>query len=171
MVNVEFKARCSDRRRVEEILVSKHAKFIGEDHQMDTYFHVTHGRLKLREGNIEHALIHYNRKNIAGAKQSDIILYQHAPDPSLKEMLTQALGIKAIVRKRRKIYFIDNVKFHLDEVDGLGEFIEVEAIDKTGELGIEKLEQQCNTYLSLLQVQHADLVDCSYSDLLLDEGL
>lgn len=166
-VNFEFKARCSDIKKPEEILLRQKPLYIGKDHQIDTYFHVPNGRLKLREGNIENALIHYERSNTAGAKQSDVILYQHMPNPALKAVLTKAIGVKVVVDKKRKIYFIDNVKFHFDEVEGLGGFIEVEAIDKDGSIGIDKLKEQCAYYATMLGVEPEDYMAESYSDLLL----
>ena len=145
-------------------------QYIGLDHQKDTYFNVPHGRLKLREGNIENALIHYQRTNTAGAKQSDVLLYQHQPDARLKAVLTAALGIKTIVDKNRKIYFIDNVKFHFDTVEGLGTFVEVEAIDKDSTIGIEKLKEQCAYYAHLFAIAENDYIAHSYSDLLLQKN-
>ncbi|MBO9681697.1 MAG: CYTH domain-containing protein, partial [Flavisolibacter sp.] len=114
-INYEFKASCNNLEALEMKLKELNPVFIGMDHQIDTYFNVPHGRLKLREGNIENSLIHYNRTNTADAKQSDVSLYQHQPDKNLKEVLSKALGIKTVVDKKRKIYFIDNVKFHFDE--------------------------------------------------------
>lgn len=165
--NFEFKARHTDIAEAEKGLLQQHPLFIGEDHQIDTYFHVPNGRLKLREGTIEHALIFYQRSNLPGAKQSDVTLYQHKPDPALKQLLIQSLGIKTVVNKKRRIYFIDNVKFHFDQVEGLGSFVEVEAIDKDGSIGLEKLKQQCSLYQSLLGVKEQDFMAESYSDLLL----
>jgi predicted adenylyl cyclase CyaB len=104
---------------------------------------------------------------VAGAKQSDVTLYQHKPDAALKQILTLSLGIKTVVDKRRKIYFIDNVKFHFDVVEGLGTFIEVEAIDKDGSIGTTRLKEQCRHYQQLLGVQESDFIAESYSDLLL----
>jgi predicted adenylyl cyclase CyaB len=77
-----------------------------------------------------------------------------------------SLGILAVVDKTREIYFVDNVKFHLDNVVGLGTFVEIEAIDKDGSIGNEKLLEQCNFYLNLLNISKDDLVDNSYSDLM-----
>jgi adenylate cyclase, class 2 len=165
--NFEFKAHCSDIARAEERLLPLNPLFIGTDHQVDTYFNVPSGRLKLREGNIENALIHYHRVNAASAKQSDVTLYNHHPDASLKEVLSAALGIKTVVDKTRKIYFIDHVKFHFDLVKELGTFLEVEAIDKDGTIGIDQLKKQCFYYARLLGVREADYIAESYSDLLL----
>jgi adenylate cyclase, class 2 len=166
LLNFEFKARTSDLKNLEQQLLLLNPKFIGEDNQADTYFNVTEGRLKLREGNIENSLIYYERQNITGAKQSDVLLYQHTPEKTLKDILTKLHGIKVIVEKRRRIYFIDNVKFHFDTVTGLGTFIEVEAIDNDGKIGIEKLKDQCNKYAELFNLQPEDYISLSYSDML-----
>ena len=166
-VNFEFKARALNLEELEELLLKQNPCFAGEDRQIDTYFNVAHGRLKLREGIIENALIHYERSNTADAKQSNVILYQHQPDGSLKQALTAALGIKTVVDKKRRIYFIANIKFHFDVVKDLGTFVEVEAIDENGSLGVEYLKEQCAAYISLFGIRTEDFVAESYSDLLL----
>ncbi|MFT3682352.1 MAG: class IV adenylate cyclase [Ferruginibacter sp.] len=171
ILNIEFKAKCSDITAAENILLAQKPLFKGTDHQVDTYFNVPTGRMKLREGNIENALIHYERENTAGSKSSHVLLYQHQPDINLKEVLTEALGIKAVVDKQRKIYFIDNVKFHFDEVKNLGTFIEVEAIDTDGSIGKEKLQQQCDGYAEMLGVQPGDFMAVSYSDMIMAQTI
>jgi predicted adenylyl cyclase CyaB len=97
---------------------------------------------------------------------SAVILYQHKPDPALKEILALQLGIKTVVDKKRKIYFIDNVKFHFDIVSMLGTFIEVEAIDNNSQFSIKDLQKQCDHYLDFFELEKSMLVDKSYSDLL-----
>lgn len=166
-VNIEIKARSISQDRVREILRSQHADFRGTDHQIDTYFNVPAGRLKLREGNIENYLIHYDREDQEGPKQSNVTLYKPGPESSLKDILTRALGILVVVDKRREIYFIDNVKFHIDVVRDLGTFVEIEAIDQDGTVGRERLREQCNFYMDLLSIRPEDLISFSYSDLLL----
>jgi len=168
ILNIEFKAKATDIVALEKLLLQHNPKFTGEDHQVDTYFNVQAGRLKLREGNIENALIHYEREDVAGAKSSHVLLYQHQPDKTLKEILIKTLGTKAVVDKRRKIYFINNVKFHFDTVETLGTFVEVEAIDKYGKIGKEKLQVQCNEYAALFGLQAEDFCSVSYSDMILD---
>jgi adenylate cyclase, class 2 len=166
-LNFEFKARTNQLSFLEEKLLSLQPKFIGEDFQTDTYFNISNGRLKLREGNIENALIHYNRINVASAKTSDVLLYQHQPNPLLKQILEKSLGVKVVVEKKRRIYFLGNVKFHFDEVEQLGSYVEVEAIDNDGTIGIEKLKLQCEHYASFFGIHANDYVSHSYSDLLL----
>jgi predicted adenylyl cyclase CyaB len=164
--NYEFKAKTGDPDKLEKKLLGLNPSFKGEDHQIDTYFKVPTGRLKLREGNIENALIYYERPDVADAKQADIVLYKHSPEISLKDILTKVHGIKAIVDKTRRIYFVENVKFHFDTVKNLGTYIEVEAIDETGDIGLEKLKEQCNKYFLFFGLDKSDLVDKSYSDLI-----
>ncbi len=163
-INVEIKAKCTDQEKVREILKSHNADFKGTDHQIDTYFKVSNGRLKLREGTIENYLIFYEREDKEGPKQSNVILYKTEPSSNLKEILTKSLGVSAVVDKQREIYFIDNVKFHLDNVQSLGTFMEIEAIDTTGNISKEKLLEQCNHYLELFGTQKSDLLENSYSD-------
>ena len=166
-INIEIKAKSNNQDAIREILKSKTADFKGIDHQIDTYFKVNNGRLKLREGKIENHLIHYQRENKEGPKQSDVTLFKSDPKSSLKEILTKALGILVVVDKKREIYFIDTVKFHIDVVEDLGTFVEIEAIDNDGTIGKDKLLEQCQFFLDLFKISQEDLISVSYSDLLL----
>lgn len=166
-LNIEIKARCNDHEKVRLILKSYDADFKGTDHQVDTYFRVNKGRLKLREGNIENSLIFYARENKKGPKQSNVILLKTSPKSSFKEILESSLGALVVVDKQREIYFIKNVKFHIDTVKFLGTFIEIEAIDSNGAFGKEELLEQCQRYLKAFGIAKRDLISSSYSDLLL----
>jgi len=167
-LNVEIKARSNDPGFVRQWLLSHEADFKGTDHQTDTYFKVKEGRLKLRQGNIENSLIHYKRNNQAGPKDSEVTMTQVANGKELKSVLEKAMGILVDVVKEREIYFIENVKFHIDSVPGLGNFVEIEAIDSNGSIGKEKLLEQCEYYMQQLAIKKEDLVPTSYSDLLLN---
>ncbi|OYT12665.1 MAG: adenylate cyclase [Bacteroidetes bacterium 4572_114] len=167
ILNIEIKARSKDHTGIRKKLKAENADFKGTDHQIDTYFRVENGRLKLREGNIENSLIHYQRENKKGPKQSNIILYNSKPGSSLKGLLTAALGVLTVVDKTREIYYIGNVKFHLDTVEGLGTFVEIEAIDKDGTIGRDQLLKQCDHYLQLFGISGKDLISNSYSDMML----
>jgi len=164
---IEIKAKCAKPEAIHAYLKANGAEFKGVDHQVDTYFKVNNGRLKLREGAIENNLIQYNRPNQAGPKQSQVALYKSNPDSTLKTVLTNACGILTVVDKQRSIYFIDNVKFHVDEVQALGSFMEIEAIDTNGTRSTAELNEQCQFYLKAMDIQEADLINVSYSDLLL----
>lgn len=169
-LNIEIKAKSDNHDWVREVLKSYHAKFKGIDHQIDTYFRVNSGRLKLREGNIENSLVHYQREDKSGPKQSNVTFYKSQDKTSLKEILTKALGILVVVDKSREIYFIDNVKFHIDIVKDLGTFVEIEALDSGNTIGKEKLYEQCQYYLDQFKISSEDLISNSYSDLLLKKS-
>ncbi len=169
-LNVEIKASSDNHKEIRKILITNHAKFKGTDHQIDTYFNVAHGRLKLREGDIENNLIHYIRENKEGPKQSKVTLFKSDPESTLKEVLSNSIGILTAIDKQREIYFIDNVKFHLDTVKELGTFIEIEAIDKEGTIGRHKLQEQCQFYLDLFKITKDDLISVSYSDMILEKS-
>lgn len=170
-INIEIKARCRDLKKVREILISQNADSKGTDRQTDNYYHSKNGRLKLRESNIENNLIHYERENTKGSKESKFTLYKTEADSSLKTILEKALGNKCIVEKDREIYFIDNVKFHLDTVKDLGTFIEIEASNKGNNISKDKLQEQCNFYIKLLQINPKDFISESYSDMIQQNNL
>ena len=171
ILNIEIKAKCNDPKAIRNILIEKKAIFKGTDNQKDTYFKVKNGRLKMREGNIEHSLVHYDREDIPGPKRSDVLYYHPRKEDLVKQQLQKAIGTLIVVKKKREIYYIDNIKFHIDEVDELGSFVEIEAIDKTGNIGTEKLYEQCKKYLSIFQIEDKDLINNSYSDMLIKKDL
>ena len=105
-LNIEIKARINEAAGIGNLLLENNAKFIGIDHQQDTYFNVKRGRLKLREGNIENSLIYYERADLDGPKNSHFQLLKVTDSKQLKDVLEKSIGIKVIVRKKREIYFI-----------------------------------------------------------------
>jgi adenylate cyclase class 2 len=113
-INIEIKARTNNTDQIRQFLLANGAEYTGIDRQTDTYFKTSTGRLKLREGNIENSLIYYNRQNISGLKQSDFDLLPVDNNGILILILTKAMGVKVVVKKTREIYYISNVKFHLD---------------------------------------------------------
>jgi adenylate cyclase, class 2 len=164
MTNIELKARCADFARIEECLNSLGAGLAGVFQQNDTYFRAPHGRLKLREfGPDEGQLIHYSRENTAGPKRSD---YQiaHTSDPgAMRAMLSNLLGTWLEVEKTRQVWLWENVRIHLDEVTGLGRFLELEAV--TEDRGVEESQARVEHLMKALSIDPGDLVAESYSDL------
>lgn len=169
-INVEIKAKSLDSTEIHSLLAAQQAEFLGTDRQKDTYFKVNNGRLKLRQGNIENALIHYFRDNQAGPKRSDVSMYKTEDGEELRDVLEKALPVLTVVTKRRSIYFIENVKFHVDEVEHLGSFVEIEAIDLDGSIGEDQLREQCQYYLDLFKIKSEDLIEVSYSDMMLADN-
>jgi predicted adenylyl cyclase CyaB len=169
LLNFEFKARLTNEPRVREVLKRLNARFIGTDHQIDTYFRVPSGRLKVREGRLENALIFYRRSNIRRARKSAVELMLLPRRNSLRAILASAVGTLAVVDKRREIYFVKNVKIHLDRVRQLGNFLEVEAISRSGDA--KKIQSQARQVQELFGITTKDIVAESYSDLILAKNL
>jgi adenylate cyclase, class 2 len=165
-LNIEIKARCSNADTIRDYLLQHNAEFKGTDFQTDTYFTVTNGRLKLREGNIENNLIYYERSNDSGPKSSHFQLVKVEDTAGLKAALAKANGIKQVVKKKREIYYIGNVKFHIDEVEGLGHFMEIEAGNILVYKTKDELQQQCDFYLEQFGIKKEDFIAVSYSDML-----
>ena len=167
-INVEIKARIDSADRLRALLLAKDPKSVGTDHQIDTYFNVPKGRLKLRQGSIEKHLIYYERPNISGPKTSLVSLFNadnHSED--LLNTLNMALGKKVIVDKKREIFYIGNVKFHIDQVEGLGAFMEIEAMECSDYPDQNSLKKQCYHYMEYLEVEDDNLIHLSYSYLLI----
>ena len=164
-LNFEFKAHLRDEQRVRDALKTLHARFIGADHQIDTYFRVPSGRLKVREGCLENALIFYRRNNIRRARQSAVEMMLLPRRNPLRAILGRVFGTLAVVDKRREIYFVRNVKIHLDRVRRLGKFLEVEAISRSG--NVKKIRSQARQFQVLFGIGAKDMVAESYSDMIL----
>jgi predicted adenylyl cyclase CyaB len=164
-LNFEFKARLNNEQQVRAALKRLDARFVGTDHQIDTYFRVPSGRLKVREGRLENALIFYRRSNVRRARQATVEMMLLPRRNSLRAILARSLGTLAVVDKRREIYFVKNVKIHLDRVHRLGKFLEVEAISRTGD--VKKVRSQARQFQELFGVTAKDIVAESYSDLIL----
>ena len=164
-INYEFKARLKDERNVRAALKRLRARYVGTDRQVDTYFRVPRGRLKVREGRIENALIFYERANAPRARKARIEMSLLPRRNSLCAIFRRTLKVLTVVDKRREIYFVGNVKIHLDKVRRLGRFIEVEAISRSGKVATAR--KQALRFRKLLGISPADILSQSYSDMVL----
>jgi predicted adenylyl cyclase CyaB len=164
--NIEIKARVRDlgllARRVEAISDTPAVTL----EQEDTFFNTPDGRLKLRVLAPDHGeLIYYTRDDATGPKRSDYIISKTAEPDSLKTVLAAAWGIRGVVRKQRLLYLVGNTRVHLDSVEGLGAFMELEVVLAAG----QSEQQGFATAVELmgkLGIADADLVDVAYIDLL-----
>ena len=166
----EIKALCPDPEFIEAQLLKLKAVFKGTDHQIDTYYQVPEGKLKIREGNVENTLIRYNRVELKGIKKSnvDFVRLQADQVDSLKSIFSSLYSPLVIVDKQRKIFFIDHVKFHIDLVHGLGSFVEIEAIGPSDQ-PYEELLKDCRHFMNLFNISNDSCIDGSYSDLILSQ--
>jgi len=127
--NIEIKARIPT---VEKMLPLARALADGDMEvidQIDTFFHVAHGRMKLREfadGSAE--LIHYHRANTTEARPSDYVRVPVGDAQGLREVLARGCGVIGQVRKRRLLLLVGQTRVHLDRVEGLGDCIELEVV-------------------------------------------
>jgi adenylate cyclase class 2 len=138
----------------------------GTYHQIDTYFNVPNGRLKLREIEKESLskLVFYERENILKPKRSDVMILEIREPETLRAILEGALGVKTVVKKTREIFHHEGTQIHLDEVEGLGTFIEFER--KIQDL--PKDHRALEELMVRLGIVHENLVRKSYSDLKLN---
>jgi adenylate cyclase class 2 len=171
MENVEIKARCADPRQMEQAVRAAGAVWQRDMEQVDIYFRVNQGRLKLRRADgKDEALIYYVRADTNSPKVSRYELIPIAPNHQLAAILEQALGVKTTVRKRRQLWRLDNIRIHLDEVAGLGSFIEFEVEVVPGR-NVQGCRAQADQLLNQLGIPPSDLIAGSYSDLLLKSRL
>jgi predicted adenylyl cyclase CyaB len=167
IVNLEVKCAVDDSMRIVKLLENKNAFLKGEDSQTDTYFNVESGRLKIRQGEIENFLIYYFRPESKNVKRS-VVRLQALPkeNAAMVQILSMIHGVKIVVSKKRLIYYIDNVKFHIDSVEHLGHFVEIEACDQEGKYSESYLRSQCDYYIDYLGLHKEDFINLSYSDML-----
>ena len=159
--NLEIKARDADPRRSLEAALALGAQDRGELTQRDTYFAAAHGRLKLREQTPgEPELIQYRRPDEVGPRTSEFRIVPVAAADALKVALDAAYGTLVVVEKRRRLLLWEDVRIHLDDVDGLGAFVELEAPeDGDQQAKVERLTQA---------LEIGTPIPGSYSDLLLE---
>jgi homotetrameric cytidine deaminase len=168
-INLELKARDPHPRQTEERCRALGASDEGVLRQRDTYFAGRHGRLKLREQEGSAAeLIAYRRPDAPEAQESAFIRAATADGGALREALGAALGETVVVVKRRRLWLWENVRIHLDDVDGLGTFIELEAMVGPGLNSAEQAAEKVSRLRAGLGIADEDLVAVGYSDLLLD---
>jgi predicted adenylyl cyclase CyaB len=165
--NVELKARDRDPARSVAVCETLGADDGGELIQRDTYFSVTTGRLKLREetNNSSH-LISYVRADDFEERLSRYRIIEIEDAEALKAALSERLGTRVVVSKRRRLFLWRDVRIHLDRVDGLGAFLEFEAVaPEDSDLANEW--EKVRHLREAFGIEAQDLIDCSYSDLTL----
>jgi predicted adenylyl cyclase CyaB len=165
-VNIEIKARVHDLQALQgraEALSDEPVVVIPQE---DTFFNVPKGRLKLRQLTPDHGqLVYYERRNDAGPKRSHYLLAATAEPEALKAALTAALGVRGVVRKTRYLYTTGQTRIHLDRVESLGDFMELEVVLRTGQTDAEG-QAIARKLMERLEVREADLIEGAYMDLL-----
>jgi len=166
--NVEIKARATDFAQQQERaaeLADSPPELLSQE---DTFFRSKRGRLKLRRFDADRGeLIYYERPDARGPSESRYMILPTREAVSLRDALSKALGVSGVVRKRREVYHVAGTRVHMDAVEGLGEFIELEAVlgpDESQEDGRARVHELADA----LGISDGDLVDRAYIDLLLE---
>ncbi len=164
--NIEIKARARDFVRIQSRAEKLSDTPVQVIPQEDIFFNVEQGRLKLRIlGQDRSQLIYYTRPDQQGPKRSDYHI-THSADPyNLKRVLELAYGIRGVVRKTRYLYLVGQTRVHLDDVEGLGQFMELEVVLDDGQTDAEG-QGIAEDLMSVLGVERGDLIDGAYMDLL-----
>lgn len=166
--NLELKAIDTDPNESLRTCRNLGAEEKGVLHQRDTYFEVPRGRLKLRrERGGSAQLIAYERPDLPDQKESRYRIVEIADASGLEEALAGALGICAVVRKARRLFLLEDVRIHLDSVDGLGSFIEFEGVAGPQDVDLARFEAQLADLRRSFHIDDARLVGGSYCDLIL----
>ena len=164
--NIEIKARARD---FEEI--RRHAESLSDTSvevilQEDVFFNTEKGRLKLRVLALNRGqLIYYTRPDQEGPKRSEYHIYETFDPENLKRVLELAYGIRGVVRKTRYLYLVGQTRVHLDDVEGLGQFMELEVVMGEGQSEAEG-QSIAEDLMSRLGVERGDLIEGAYMDLL-----
>lgn len=165
-VNIEIKARARDFERLRRLAAAVSDAPAELLVQEDTFFRVPVGRLKLRAfGPDSGELIYYLRDDFADAKRSDYEIARTADPDGMMRLLSRALGVAGVVHKRRWLYRSGQTRIHLDEVKGLGHFMELEYVVQGGEDPSHAAEA-VHALMEKLEIAQDDLVPQAYVDLL-----
>ncbi|WP_420472650.1 class IV adenylate cyclase [Noviherbaspirillum sp. ST9] len=164
--NIEIKARIDSVTALSEKVSPFATEAPKEILQDDTFFRCEEGRLKLREfADGIGQLIFYRRANEQGPKESFYVLSETDAPGSLREVLSLACGQLGRVKKRRLLYMVGRTRVHLDIVEGLGEFMELEVVLEEGESTAAGMEEAASL-MQRLGIQDSQLVEGAYFDLL-----
>ena len=165
-VNIEIKARVDDFDVLSaraEALSDVPVKVIPQE---DTFFNTEKGRLKLRMLAPDLGyLIYYERPDRVGPKRSEYHLAKTNEPENLKTALALALGVRGVVRKTRYLYMVGQTRIHLDEVDGLGYFMELEVVMREGQSDAEG-QAIAEDLMRRLGVREEALIEGAYMDLI-----
>ena len=164
--NIEIKARArdfNDIRSRAEALADTPVEIISQE---DTFFSVSQGRLKLRLRTPNPAqLIYYERPDQDGPKRSDYQIFETTDPENLKRTLSRALGLRGVVRKTRYLYLVGQTRVHLDDVEDLGQFIELEVVLRPGQSDADG-QAVAEDLMTRLGVEPTDLLEGAYMDML-----
>ena len=164
--NFEIKCRIRNLSEIKKILVSDRSYKYSIEKQKDIYYKVKSGRLKLRIINEKNSdLIYYNRKEKNRERVSNFVISSTINFKELNFIMTEQFEVMVIVNKKREIFVKDNIRIHLDTVNKLGKFLEIEIMFKD----LKKAKKLMEELKDLLRLNPKDFIKPSYSDLLINK--
>jgi len=165
MRNLELKSKYHNTVRLRNLARVIGAEYQKTMRQTDTYFAVPKGRLKLRETDGETSqLIYYEREDRSASKYSNYFICEISNPAGFKEVMIAALGLKVEIIKVRELWTFRNTRIHIDEVNGLGRFVELETvIDKQTD---EEAQKEHRFIKEKLEIGDTELIACSYGDMI-----
>lgn len=170
MQNLELKVKCADPALTSHLAENLGAVRQWRRQQIDTYFKVSNGKLKLREEQGETAeLIAYYRRDQKNAKISEYDIYAIQDTLHFKQLLGSVMETLAVVKKQRQLYLWKNVRIHIDSVENLGHFLELEAVlDAANDESASS--ERIQTLMTHFQIKNEDLISVGYFELLREQA-
>lgn len=167
MINLEIKIRVFNSVEIQKKVLDMQAKFVGTLFQIDTYYIIGRMRLKLREEKDKSYFVYYKRSNILDSKFSKyyIVNIPFSFSKIIKKMVSFIFSIKVVVSKKRDLFIYKNTRIHLDKIDELGEFIELETIFVKNSKG-DELKNEHSFVIDYLGLNNLEKIKESYSDLM-----
>lgn len=163
--SVELKAYCADPGLVRTVCSAPRTSLIESVHETDTYFAVSSGRLKLREASSGMSLIFYKRLNSPTTRTSVFHAVPVATDlKGLTELLDSAIGMRTVISKYRETFRLGSSLVSLDDVEGLGQFVQIR-VDVSRDGDLNEALKESDKLKTILKISEADLVPWSYGDL------
>ena len=164
--NIEIKARARDFGGIKSRAERLSQTPVEVIRQEDTFFNASHGRLKLRVLAPDHAqMVWYIRPDQEGPKRSDYEIFETDSPEKLKSVLAKAYGVRGMVKKTRYLYLVGQTRVHLDDVQGLGHFMELEVVMREGQSDQEG-RAIAEDLMQKLGVLESDLLEGAYMDML-----
>jgi len=163
--NVEIKARVVDWERMRQRITALADGPPEVLEQEDVFFTVPRGRLKLRSQNGAAELIYYLRENSIGPRKCDYLRIPIPDPPATRQMLALIHGERGVVRKTRWLYMVGQTRIHLDRVENLGDFLELEVVLRDGQT-IEQGIVIARDLMGRLEIRRDQLVDRAYVELI-----
>jgi len=164
--NIEIKARVRDFKGLQqkaEQLCDTPRQVIQQE---DTFFNCPNGRIKLRElGPQRGQLVYYLREDVTGPKHSEYKIFETTDPAGLKLILSEAYGVRGVVSKIRYLYMAGQTRIHLDDVKGLGKFMELEVVLKPGQTDAEG-QALAEALMQKIGIRKTDLIESAYMDIM-----